>query len=342
VNESGEGSSRNDGRWRSRRHRRNRLIRRWLAAGFGAFLVACASAIALEYLSPSLFHADLSAPPTFEQAELSRERVITLNQLLTPLPPSSDRPVFRYSVVPGGVRDAKELKWVAEHDPVVAAHYAGFDYDHARVVRLTLARTAYISYRIGNRVYWTRRRVTLHKGEKVITDGRITARTRCANRVEEVPQQAASPVEPPVVKFDEPQMDGGTALKAPPVPYQSALLDRPVVPGIKPTGPLSFYTPLLGGTWVAVSSPPLPEGLCGPGKKKPGSESGCCFVGQGTKKKPVPCGSHGVVPEPSTWILFASGLALIYWQSRRRFMRASPVKATAFSDGSELRCAESG
>ena len=96
---------------------------------------------------------------------------------------------------------------------MVASHYAGFDYDRARVVRLVLARTAYVSYRIGNRVYWTRHRVTLKKGETVITDGKITARSRCGNRVEETPQQATSSSEPPVAKFDEPMLPAiGTGL----------------------------------------------------------------------------------------------------------------------------------
>jgi len=111
------------------------------------------------------------------------------------------------------VEDVKELKWVAEHDPIVGAHYAGFDYARAQVVRLTLARTVYVSYRIGNRIYWTRRRVKLHKGEKLITDGRMTARSRCANRVEETPQQQeSSAVEPTPETLDQPIRAGeGTA-----------------------------------------------------------------------------------------------------------------------------------
>jgi hypothetical protein len=234
--------------------------------------------------------------------------------------------VYPYSVVPGGVEDAKELKWVAEHDPIVATHYAGFDYDHARVVRLTLDRTVYLSYRIGNRVYWTRHRVTLHKGEKLITDGRMTARTRCANRVEEAPQQMPAPVEPPAQKFEEPVRAGeGTAMQSPPVPFQSALLERPLAPGVGPVGPLSLYDPFVGGSWVAVAPPPLPSGLCSPVNKKGSAETGCCAGGEGevSKKKTGACGgSPGVVPEPGTWILFVSGLAAIYWQARRRFLRA--------------------
>ena len=70
-------------------------------------------------------------------------RSVTLDNILSQ--ERQPRPVYPYSVVPGGVEDAKELKWVAEHDPVVAAHYAGFDYNHAQVVRLTLARTVYMS-----------------------------------------------------------------------------------------------------------------------------------------------------------------------------------------------------
>jgi hypothetical protein len=311
---------------RTRRHRRNRLIRRWFAAAVIAIITTSVSTLALMYFSPSLFRARQSAPSTFEQSELSRNRVVTLNQILSQAQPS--RPVYPYSVVPGGVEDAKELKWVAEHDPVVAAHYAGFDYDHAKVVRLTLARTVYVSYRIGNHIYWTRRRVTLHKGEKLITDGRMTARGRCANRVEEVPQQAVSPVEPPVQKFDEPvRASNGTATQSPPVVFESALLNRPGSPSLGPIGPLSLYDPFVAGNWVPISPPPLPAGLCAPVKKKTGIGTDVGIENNGKKKKVNPCavgggGPPGTVPEPGAWVLFASGLAAIGWQARRKFSGA--------------------
>ncbi len=310
-------------RRRTRRHRRNRAIRRWLGAAVIAIFAAGISTLALTYFSPSLFHARQSLPFALQQNELSRNRAVTLNQVLSQAPPQ--RPVYPYSVVPGGVEDAKELKWVAEHDPIVGAHYAGFDYAHAQVVRLTLARTVYVSYRIGNRIYWTRHRVTLRKGEKLITDGRMTARTRCANRVEETPQQAeASPVEPAPEKFEEPIRAGeGTAMQAPPAAFQSALLNRPEVPGLGPAGPLSLYDPFVGGNFVPISLPPLPEGVCGPVTKKKGS-TGFDVEGDttGKKKKLGPCGTTETVPEPGTWVLFASGLAAIYWQARRKLSRA--------------------
>jgi hypothetical protein len=304
-------------RRRTRRHRRNRLLRRFSAMAVLSIFVVGASALALKYLSPSLFRAQQNHAPSFEDTELSRQRLLTLNQVLQQTAPAANRPVYQYSVIPGGVEDAKELKWVAEHDPVVAAHYAGFDYDHARVVRLTLAQTVYLSYRIGNNIYWTSHRVTLRKGEKLLTDGRITARVRCANRVERMPQQAVAPVEPPAVQFDQP-VGAGTAMETPPVPFQSAFLERP---GLGQTGPLSSYDPIGGGTWIPISPPPLPPGLCGPSKHGEITKGCCAGIEGGGKTNGGPCGSAGVVPEPGTWILFASGLIAIYWQTRRKLAR---------------------
>jgi PEP-CTERM motif len=277
---------------RTRRHRRNLLYRRILLSGFVAVTAFAFSVAALRHFTPSLFHGYRSTQASREAAEASRN--LFLQKQEDALRSIEGRPVYPYSVVAGGVEDASELKWAADHDPVVAAHYAGFDYDHARIVRLVLARTAYVSYRIGNKVYWTRRRVTLKKGETLLTDGKITARTRCANRVEEA---------------------------NPPVPYQSSLMDRPGPPGLGPAPPLGLYEPFGTGNWIPISPPPLP-GVCGIGKKgKPGEIE----VG-GKKKTGNPCGSGGsgggIVPEPGTWVLFLSGLAVMCFIVRRRFLRA--------------------
>lgn len=310
-------------RRRTRRHRRNQLIRRSLTAATLAIVIASVSTFALQYFSPSLFSTRKPGPSAIEPSELSLTRPSAINQILTDARPS--RPVYPYSVVAGGVEDAKELKWVAEHDPIVGAHYTGFNYAHAQVVRLTLARSVYLSYRIGNRIYWTHRRVTLHKGEKLITDGRMTARTRCANRVEETPQQeAVSPAEPPAQKFDEPVRPGeGTAMQSPGVPFESAFLNRPQMPGVEAVGPLSLYDPFVGGNFLPLSPPPLPVGLCSPGAKTKGAAATTGgTTGTGKKKTPVSCevggGGTETVPEPGTWLLFASGLAAIYWQARRK------------------------
>ena len=298
----------------TRRHCRNRAIRRVLLAVFCAGLVCGLTSIALQRLSPSLFRSSNSSESGSRGNEANRALLLTQQESLRQI---ENRPAYPYSVVSGGVRDVQELKWAAEHDPVVASHYAGFDYDHARVVRLVLARTAYISYRIGNKVYWTRHRVSLKKGETLITDGKITARSRCGNRVEEVPQQATSSLEPPAIKFEEPLLPSmGTAVTTLPIPFESAL-NRPGLPGLGPALPLSLVDPIENGVWVPINPPPIPTSVCGIGNKP------TKVVAGGKKGKKNPCGvTGGEVPEPGTWLLIASGLAAMYCKTRSKFARA--------------------
>lgn len=293
------------------------MIRRALLGVSLGCAVFGISFLALHYVSPSIFHAAKPIPVNRQTEEATRNDFVQAQE--ESLRRMENRAVYPYSLVPGGVKDARELKWVADHDPVVRAHYAGFDYDHARVVRLVLAQTVYVSYRIGNKVYWTRHRITLKKGETVLTDGKMTARTKCGNRVEEMPQQATSSSEPPAQKFEEPiQPTTGTAVNTPPVPFQSALMNRPNVPGLGPAPPLSTYDPFPPGYWVPIS-PPLP-GLCGVTNPKKGSGGG--GTGGGKKGKGNPCGpgggGGGEVPEPGTWLLMGSGMVLTYWVSRRK------------------------
>ena len=311
-------------RRRTRRHRRNRLIRRTLAIVFLAVLTAGASTLALMYFSPSIFEA--RQVPTITLQSARSTHAAEVNEILSAA--QSGRPIYPYSVVPGGVEDAKELKLAAEHDPVVAAHYAGFDYERAHIVQLTLAQTVHVSYRIGNKIYWTHRRIKLKKGEKLLTDGRITARTRCANRVEETPQQAAAPNEPAAEQFEDPMGSGaGTAMQAPPALFNSAFLSRPEMPGLGAPGPLTLYNPLEGGTFVPLSPPPLPT-LCSPLKKKQNGQNDFGVEVNGKTKTLDPCesagGSIGTTPEPGTWLLFITGIGLIGWQARRKLIGFGP------------------
>lgn len=311
----------------TQRHRRNRFVRRTLLVCACAVSVVCFALVALRTLSPSLFRSSRDSGPSRQSSELSRQAFAAAQQAAERN--LEGRPVYPYSIVPGGVRDVNELKWAAQHDPVVAMHYAGFDYDHARVVRLVLAQTAYVSYRIGNKVYWTRKRIKLKKGETVITDGKITARTRCANQVIQVPQQLNSRAEPSATQFDEPINPlAGTAITMPAVPFQSSLLNPPSGPG-GTNPPLSVFYPIGGdGPFVPIAMPPLP-GVCAPPIKKPqpGGTGGAieAAANDKTKKKVDPCGKSGgpvATPEPATWVLLLSGSALIFWMARRRLVRA--------------------
>lgn len=306
-------------RRRTHRHRRHLFIRRFLSLAVLALFTVGISVVALRYFGLPRFGREVQSADSERGAW--HDQTALLDEILSEV--HAARPTYAYSVVPGGVEDARELKWVAEHDPVVAAHYAGFDYAHARVVEVALARSVYVSYRIGNHVYWMRRRISLHKGEKLITDGRITARGRCGNQVAEKPQPAVSPAEPAPEAFEQPLQSAGTAIPSPPVPFQSALLNRPQS-GLEPAGPLSILGSFGGGSPIAISPPALPPGLCAPVPKRKGGEAmeDIAAVSGTTngKKKLGPCGSQppSTVPEPTTWVLLVTGFAAILWHVRRK------------------------
>jgi len=84
---------------------------------------------------------------------------------------ADSRPVYRYSVIPGGVRTPEELIEAMASDSTVAGHYAGIDKAHLTTARLSEPLQAHVSYRIGDRVYWTKRKVTIQAGEQIVTAG---------------------------------------------------------------------------------------------------------------------------------------------------------------------------
>lgn len=114
------------------------------------------------------------------------------------------RPLLPYSVIPGGAADVAELNSAIAHDPLVAIHYAVFDLAKTHVVRLDRDRAVYVSYRLGDRVYWTRKKLMLFKGETVLTDGEHQARTRCGNRLSETPEVPTSSRSPSVPRWRHP------------------------------------------------------------------------------------------------------------------------------------------
>lgn len=110
--------------------------------------------------------------------------------------PAASQPVYRHSVIPGGVRASSELASALARDRVARIHYANFDAAKARLVHLKAPRLVHVSYRMGNKIYWTKKKVRLAKGETLLTDGKSFVRTRCGNRIADVAQSTVSDREP--------------------------------------------------------------------------------------------------------------------------------------------------
>ena len=175
---------------------------------------------------------------------------------LDPVPgasaPGTEHKIFPYSVIAGGVNSPQELREAVLRDPVVAQHYAGFDLRNARRITLDAPQVAYVSYRVGNNVFWTKKKLTLAKGEAVITDGRTIARARCGNRVSVSPVRPNLPGEPSAEDFEAP-----AAAPRASTPYLAAYSPAPAAP---PTG----FTPSTSGlppsTFYPIPFFPFPGG----------------------------------------------------------------------------------
>jgi PEP-CTERM motif len=215
-------------------------------------------------------------------------------------------PVYSYSVIPGGVASARKLQDALRQDRVAAAHYADFHAQSARVIRLATEREVYVSYRLGNRIYWTRKKVRLHAGETLLTDGEHMARTRCGNRISEIPDGPASPDEPPADVLNRPVM-----LTRPEITTDSV----PVVP---------IWTEDSPPTQFALGNPPQSGVPGGNGPfLPPFPPPACCGGSSGpppsTGPPPPYSGPPTATPEPGSFALLAAGLASIVflWKFRR-------------------------
>ena len=164
----------------------------------------CAGVIAAWQFGDA-FAARFHPGSSMSVAEVSRPAEPATPSLVhKPQPLLPARPVYPYSVVSGGVHSTEELRIAMRFDPVVAAHFADFDLSRTRVERVAVSRAVYVSFRSGPRVAWTSRRVTMHPGETILTDGQNQARTRCGNRIKEVAPAEISKEEPPPEVFDTP------------------------------------------------------------------------------------------------------------------------------------------
>jgi hypothetical protein len=135
-----------------------------------------------------------------------------LNSALAKLPGSEapiqtaqyERKIYPYSIVPGGMRSREEVYANIRTDHVVAEHYSGFNVDETRIIQAPKTRSMYVSYRLGDEVFWTAKAVQIPQGETLVTDGIIEARTRCGNQLSATPMTPTSDKEPDAAYFDIP------------------------------------------------------------------------------------------------------------------------------------------
>ena len=165
------------------------------------------------------------------------------------------RKVYPFSVIPGGAYSGEELERRRRVDRVVDTHYADFGHEGVEVRRLPQDQFFYVSYRKGDRVFWTRDKRKIPRGEAVLTDGKHVARARCGNRLSAVAQGPVFPgLQPPDVVLNAPELPESPGLQQ--APLYAALYDGPALP-ILPTGFPLVVPGHTGASPVAEAFPPL-------------------------------------------------------------------------------------
>jgi hypothetical protein len=291
------------------RHRKRRMLRRIAVS----FLLFCAVSLFAarflpEYLRP-LFRSSRASNSEWQTGN-AREKLAFLAGQSRPKRQSvpKNRVYYPYSVIPGGLQDPDDLRLAAAGDRAIGQHYADFQWERAHLVRLNEPRMMFLSYRIGDKIFWTKKRVWLPRGEKLISDGKILARTRCGNRVEEKAQPATSAEEPAAEKFDQPMLVAGSSIHGPiPANFESSLRG-PEGPMLIAEGPPPLG-PMPGGVLFPIG-PPID--VCSLKDPQNENEKKKC------RQTPPP---PPAIPEPGTFVLLASGVAGVlcrYRGSRRK------------------------
>jgi hypothetical protein len=248
-------------------------------------------------LCPLALSTGQATPPTATGIALGAFAPQPMNLHASPLLGQAvvnTRPLYPYSIVPGGVADARELRQAIANDPVVAAHYSKFDLANVRAIRLTGVRFVYVSYRIGDRVYWTRRKLRLADGESLLSDGVNLARTRCGNRISETPLGPVRAADPPSEALEQPADSPLVAESLPPFELPMDAPPATDIESIEHHGKI-FIPPIIpiwlggpsSGPGIAINPPPNPP------------------------PTPTP------VPEPGVLLMLTSGIGAL-WLFRRR------------------------
>jgi len=263
-------------------------LARGIPLGEPTVLLATLAAIFLAFLPVSPSSNDLAMRGTewdsaAAMARLSPWKNFPMAQQESSTPAS---PLFPFSVIPGGVRTADELKNAVANDRVVAEHYAGFNLEKTHTEISQSARMVYVSYRMGNSVFWTKHQLRIPEGELLITDGKHEARTRCGNQLSETPVTPVSPEEPPVEAMERAQDSDLLAINIP--PPEMPLSPAPVTE-IPPIGTHHIFIPPIVPIWWGAGTPP----------------------------GGIPVTPPVITPEPETVLLLSTGLTSL-WLLRKK------------------------
>lgn len=208
------------------------------------------------------------------------------------------------------VQSVDDFRAVVSKDPVLNAHFAGFNWETARIGKQENAVWTYVSYRKDEIIRRTSNAVRLPKGDEYVTDGSRVVRTFCCNDyVEAPPPRQVSMAAPPTERVDAPSRraakSGSPIQNLSPLP---SVVDPPKVSA----SPTVEESPSVIAESFANQPNPVPL---------PPYPSGLPYRNYSTSKGKHPYAPPTAVPEPGTFLLMGAGVAafsLVHLLRRKR------------------------
>jgi hypothetical protein len=230
---------------------------------------------------------------------------------------------YRYSVIPGGAFNERELRRAITADPVVAAHYTRLDQSRIRAEIVARDRFVHVSYRKGNQIFWTKKKLLLRRGETILTDGTTQIRARCGNCISEEALAPTAREEPDVVEFDRltddtPELNSGTidvGFAQPVAPNPAHLSGGAVVDPVQQDARLQRS---IGEGWASSGSAGgLGGGLPFARAIPTGTDGSPSASGRGSSLRPtsppaaIPQPTSSPVVAPTSRLPFATGIEFV-------------------------------
>lgn len=179
------------------------------------------------------------------------------------IPTPKSRPLYAYSLVPGGVGSIAELHSRISSNPILAKYFAHFNWAKATVIMFGHDMDVWMVFQRGSNILWTKRRVHIKAGELAVTDGVMTIMMRCGNAISWAPEEPSEDLPPSIIESPITPTLSDTYPEIPPSlinspPDISDILDVPSS-AIPPTessvgGPSGFFYPTMPVTpWPFIN-----------------------------------------------------------------------------------------
>jgi len=199
------------------------------------------------------------------------------------------------------IHSVEDFRKTVQSDPVLAAHFSGFNWETARQGRLEKEVWTFVSYRKGDTIKRTSRAIRLPRGDGFITDGTRVARTFCCNDYVIAPSPTSvntATTDNPVERVDAPPNRPSPGNSTPPSASSQGLTSR------------SSAEQSLRHVAGAPPAPPYPY-------TRP------TFRHRSSSRKRRPEKPPVVTPEPGTFFMVGTGMAYGIFSLLRRKRKSS-------------------